>query len=70
MSSVEGSLSSRASVKKQIQRGKAKLGTQKISLDERKRLALEGKRLLAAARAKNKKVIAPPATIITSGRPS
>jgi len=29
MSSVEGSLSSRASVKKQIQRGKAKLGTQK-----------------------------------------
>merc|ERR1712194_613419 len=38
MSSVEGSLSSRASVKNQLQRGKIQLGTHKLSLDERKKL--------------------------------
>ena len=65
--SIDGSLGSRASIKKQIQQGKAKLGTQKLSLEERKKLAIEGKRLLDAARAKSKKVIAPPTTITTSG---
>jgi len=62
ISSVEGSLSSRASVKKQIKRG-THLGTQKLSLDERKKLALQGKRLLDAARTKQKRVTAPPTTI-------
>ncbi len=65
-----GSLGSRASVKKQIQRGKVKLGTQKLSLDERKKLAMEGKRLLDAARAKQKSVIAPPTTVTTRARRS
>jgi hypothetical protein len=68
-SSVEGSLSSRASVKNQIKLGKARLETQKLSLEERKRLALEGKQLLNAARAQRKNVFAPPATITTSRPP-
>jgi len=66
ISSVEGSLGSRASIKKQIQLGKTQLGTQKLSSEERKKLAMRGKLLLDAARAKNKSVIAPPTTITTS----
>lgn len=69
MSSIEGSLGSRTSVKQQINRGKAVLGTQKISAEERKRLAIEGKRLLEAARRKNKTIIAPPTSIITKSVP-
>ena len=65
-SSIEGSLSSRASVKNQIKLGKARFETQKLSLEERKQLALEGKRLLNAARAQRKNVFAPPTTITTS----
>jgi hypothetical protein len=65
-SSVEGSLSSRASVKDQIKLGRARFETQKLSLDERKKLALEGQRLLNAARAQRKSVFAPPTTITTS----
>ena len=38
----------------------------KLSLEERKKLALEGKRLLEAARARNKKVSVPPSSIMTS----
>ena len=68
--SLGNSLGSRASLKKQIQRGKVKLGTQKLSLDERKKLAVEGKRLLDAARAKQKSVIAPPTTVTTRARRS
>ena len=64
--SQDDSLSERADVKKQILRGKAKLETQKLSLDERKKLALQGKKLLDAARKQNKKVLAPPTTITTS----
>lgn len=66
MSSVQGSLSSRASINKQVHHGKSKLGTLKLTLEERKKLAMEGKRLLNAARAKSKKVISPPTTITTS----
>ena len=69
VSSVEGSLSSHASIKRQVQIGKSKLGTQKLTLEERKRLAMEGKRLLNAARTKQKSVIAPPTSITTSRRP-
>ncbi|KAL9186891.1 hypothetical protein ACHAXT_010611 [Thalassiosira profunda] len=68
ISSVEGSLSGKADVKKQIAAGKAKLGTQNLSLEERKKLAERGRRLLDAARARNKKVVAPPASITTSRR--
>jgi len=53
ISSIEGSLSSRASVKRQIQRGKA-YGVQKLSAEERKKLALNGKRLLEARKAESK----------------
>jgi len=66
ISSVEGSMGSRSSIQKQVSRGGTTLGTQKLSLDERKKLALEGKRLLDLARAKNKKVSAPPSTITTT----
>ncbi|KAL7442172.1 hypothetical protein ACHAXH_007297 [Discostella pseudostelligera] len=65
-SSVEGSLSSRASIKNQIQRGMSKFGTQKLSAEERTRLALEGRRLLEEARARGRNVIAPPTEITTS----
>ena len=65
-SSVEGSLSSRASIKNQIQRGMTKFGTQKLSAEERNRLAIEGRRLLEEARARGRSVIAPPTEIITS----
>ena len=68
-SSIEGSLSSRASVKNQIKLGKARFETQKLSLEERKKLALEGKRLLNAARAQRRNVLAPPTTITTSNPP-
>ncbi|KAL7488390.1 hypothetical protein ACHAW6_013974 [Cyclotella cf. meneghiniana] len=64
MSSIDGSLGSRASVNRQVNRGKV-LGTQKLSAEERKRLALEGRRLLEAARHRNKGVLAPPASIVT-----
>ena len=37
-SSVEGSLGSRASTKKQVTRGGSALGTHKLSMDERKKL--------------------------------
>ena len=69
MSSIEGSLGSRTSVQRQINRGKAVLGTSKISAEERKRLAMEGKRLLEAARRKNKTIVAPPTSIITKSVP-
>eukprot|EP00970_Alexandrium_tamarense_P018266 scaffold13325_cov287-Alexandrium_tamarense.AAC.10 len=65
ISSVEGSLSSHSSINKQVNRGKV-LGTQKLSMEERKKLALEGRRLLEAARARNKRVTAPPSSIMTS----
>ncbi|KAL3768878.1 hypothetical protein ACHAW5_003350 [Stephanodiscus triporus] len=68
-SSVEGSLSSRASIKNQIKLGRARFETQKLSLEERKKLAIEGKRLLSAARAQRKNVLAPPTTITTSKPP-
>jgi hypothetical protein len=64
MSSIDGSLGSRASIHRQVSRGKV-LGTQKLSAEERRRLALEGRRLLEAARKKNKGVLAPPASIVT-----
>lgn len=38
ISSVEGSIGSRSSIKKQVSRGGTALGTQKLSLDERKKL--------------------------------
>ena len=38
VSSVEGSIGSRSSIKKQVSRGGTTLGTQKLSLDERKKL--------------------------------
>jgi hypothetical protein len=69
MSSVDGSLGSRASMKRQISRGREVLGTQKFSADERKRLAAEGKRLLEAARMRNKGVVAPPTSIVTKSIP-
>lgn len=65
-SSVEGSLSSRASIKNQIRRGTSKFGTQKLSAEERTKLALEGRRLLEEARARRRNVIAPPTEITTS----
>ena len=65
-SSIEGSLSSRASIKNQIKRGMTKFGTQKLSVEERSRLALEGRRLLDEARAKGRNIVAPPTEITTS----
>ncbi|KAL3787579.1 hypothetical protein HJC23_000067 [Cyclotella cryptica] len=64
LSSIDGSLGSRASINRQVNRGKV-LGTQKLSAEERKRLALEGRKLLEAARQRNKGVLAPPASIVT-----
>ena len=66
LSSVEGSLSDCRAVKRQIQLGSKR--TQKLPPDDRQRLAMEGKRLLDAARARNKRVIAPPTSITTSRR--
>lgn len=68
ISSIEGSLSSRASVKRQIQRGKA-YGVQKLSAEERKKLALNGKRLLEARKAESQaKSKAVPSSISTSSK--
>ena len=69
VSSIEGSLGSRASIQKQINLGRKVLGTTKISAEDRKKLAAEGKRLLEAARKRNKGVVAPPASIVTKGIP-
>lgn len=65
LSSVEGSLSSRVDVKIQLNLGKARFKTQKLDPEERKRLALEGKRLLIAARARKQNVFEPPTSITT-----
>ena len=64
--SIEGSLGSRSSIKKQVQRGRVKLGTKQLTSEERKKLALEGRKLLEAARAKRKKVVGPPSSITTN----
>ena len=69
ISSIEGSLGSRASVQKQINLGRKVLGTTKITAEDRKKLAAEGKRLLEAARKRNKGVVAPPSSIVTKGIP-
>ena len=68
--SIEGSLGSRSSIKKQVQRGRAKLGTKQLTTEERKKLALEGRKLLEAARAKRKKVVGPPSSITTNNTKS
>lgn len=64
----EGSLNSHVEVANRIK--VSRYETQKLDSEERKRLALEGKRLLLAARAQRQKVIAPPSTIVTTSRPT
>jgi hypothetical protein len=68
MSSFDGSLGSRASIKRQVNIGKV-IGTKNLSAEDRKRLASEGRRLLEAARRKNKSVVAPPTSIVTKPIP-
>jgi hypothetical protein len=68
MSSFDGSLGSRASIKRQVNNGKV-IGTKNLSADDRKRLASEGRRLLELARSKNKSVMAPPTSIVTKPFP-
>jgi len=62
----EGSLNSHVEVANRIQ--VARNETQKLDPEERKRLALEGKRLLLAARAQRQNVLAPPSSIVTTSR--
>ena len=68
--SIDGSLGSRSSIKKQVQRERTKLGTKQLTTEERKKLALEGRKLLEAARAKRKKIVGPPSSITTNNTKS
>ena len=62
-SSMDDSIGNRVEVRRQVQRGGAKTG--KLSAEERRKLAVEGRRLLELARQKNRKVKAPPTSITT-----
>lgn len=62
-SSMDDSIGNRVEVRRQVQRGGARTG--KLSAEERRKLAVEGRRLLELARQKNRKVKAPPTSITT-----
>jgi len=60
---MDDSIGNRVEVRRQVQRGGTRTG--KLGAEERRKLAVEGRRLLELARQKNRKVKAPPTSITT-----